>query len=122
METLLNIIDKMRERILGASSSMEANTAFKAIETKIIMDFADNDVPFEKIKGRERTAQVVDRRNMLIACLRQEFGWTYPRIGKLLNKHHSTCIHSLNTHNNRMDTEIAYKNQYQCYLSKILSQ
>jgi chromosomal replication initiation ATPase DnaA len=59
-------------------------------------------VPIDEIKGRRRTARVVQARKALMLLLHEQ-GFSYPRIGAVLGRHHSTVIHGVR----RMQREAA---------------
>jgi chromosomal replication initiation ATPase DnaA len=44
------------------------------------------------IIGPSKTQRTFRARQFVSAILRKEHGWSYPRIGRLLNRHHSTII------------------------------
>jgi len=46
------------------------------------------------ILGKCRSAEIVEARWEVFWRLRHELGWSYPRIGKFMNKDHSTAIHA----------------------------
>jgi chromosomal replication initiator protein len=49
----------------------------------------------EDITGPNKTRRAFRARQFVCAILRKEHGWSYPRIGKLLNRDHSTIIYSM---------------------------
>lgn len=54
-------------------------------------------IPFsyEKLRSDGRRPDLVHHRNRLIAYLREVKGLSYPRIGKIVNRDHSTVMHSM---------------------------
>jgi chromosomal replication initiation ATPase DnaA len=54
-----------------------------------------------EIKSRDRSKRIVRPRQEAIYRVRQ-LGWSYPRIGRFFGLDHSTCIHSVRVHAERM--------------------
>ena len=50
-----------------------------------------------RIIGRENTQRVVEARR-LVSIQARQLGYSYPRIGAALNKHHTTIIHLVRTY------------------------
>lgn len=49
-----------------------------------------------KVFSPNRTPRVVDARNASIALLRDLFGLSYPQLGRIFNRDHTTVMHSYN--------------------------
>lgn len=65
------------------------------------------------IMSTSRKRNLVEIRMAIMSILRDRTDMSLQDIGKLLgNRHHSTVINSLKTHNNLMDTNWSYKAKY----------
>lgn len=52
------------------------------------------DVQKDDLLSKKRDKRLVNIRQAISSKLRSE-GWTYPRIGKLLHRHHTSIMHLL---------------------------
>ena len=67
------------------------------------------DVPAEKILDRNRTMHFVQARQIVYKILRKHYKISYPSIGKLVKRDHSTIIHSIEMHECDYNTNSIYK-------------
>ncbi len=51
------------------------------------------DVPVSHVFSERRTARIADARQLLYLMARDLLGWSYGRIGRHINRDHSTVIH-----------------------------
>ena len=51
-------------------------------------------ITHDRLISKQRSVRVVAARDIIIKCLRDD-GWSYPEIGRLLNRDHSTIVHAL---------------------------
>ena len=58
-------------------------------------------VSTSQILSRVRDRDVIDARFIFAAVMKKEFGYTLKYIGKILNRDHTTIIHSLETFQDR---------------------
>jgi len=69
-------------------------------------------VSWDRIKSRSREREVVEARRYCYAIMRYIFDYTLKDIGRITNKHHSTVIHGLKTHDMFMDIYEAERVSY----------
>ncbi|MFO7881841.1 MAG: chromosomal replication initiator protein DnaA [Kosmotogaceae bacterium] len=80
-----------------ASYVPQMSSSKRKDELELIISTIENllNVEREKIFGKSRIKDVVLARQILIYILKSEFGRSITEIGKLINRTHSTVIHSL---------------------------
>ena len=66
-----------------------------------------------------RKREFVEARFQFAATLLIQFHYTYMKVGELLNKDHSTIIHSIRQHCDFYDTIASYKTRYNQVLNRI---
>ena len=69
-------------------------------------------VEWKIIKSKSRIAKVIEARRLYCVILRDVFGLSLEKIGKLANTHHATVIHSIKMHRTYSDIYKGYNNQY----------
>jgi chromosomal replication initiation ATPase DnaA len=82
-------LEEARKRLFALRRKVSGAELLARIEREF--GFRDG----ELLYGGSRRQYVVAR-GMLVYLLR-ELGWSYPQIGKLLNKHHTTVINAVNS-------------------------
>lgn len=62
-----------------------------------IIDLVANahDIPTENLRGRSRRADIVRARHAAMYAVRQHTDLSYPAIGRLFNRDHTTVIHAV---------------------------
>lgn len=74
----------------------------------------------EDIISKSRKGPLVEARHLYCAIMKHEFGYTLKEIGEINNgRDHTTIIHSLKTHKNRLETEEDYKSRAEIIINKI---
>jgi chromosomal replication initiation ATPase DnaA len=66
-------------------------------------------VKSHEIVSRIRKRTLIDARFIFCYMLKSEFNFTYESIGKILDRDHTTIIHSVKTHKERYQTYNDYK-------------
>ena len=66
-------------------------------------------VTASQILSRVRDREVIDARFIFVAVMKREFGHTLKHIGKILNRDHTTIIHSLETFQDRYQQYDEYR-------------
>lgn len=64
-------------------------------------------VPFEEVTSESRHAHLVKIRQEIWYRIRVDIGMSYPEIGKRFNKDHSTILHGVRKHAERLSLELA---------------
>lgn len=59
-------------------------------------------IDLDRIVGRSRQWSVLKARDELCFRLRNETHWSYPEIGRFLNKHHSSVIAAVKRYKERL--------------------
>ena len=61
------------------------------------------------VMKKVRKSELVKARHMYSAILRKYYGFSYPKIGEIMDKDHTTIIHSVDTFRNRYINEEDYR-------------
>jgi chromosomal replication initiator protein len=62
-------------------------------------------ISIEEARSSARTKEVCHRRNHAMWVMRQWDGWSYPNIGRMLKRDHTTIIHGVKTHQERLNQQ-----------------
>ena len=68
---------------------------------------------WEDIESKSRKRNIIDARRLYCGLLRNVFGLTFQKIGKMLNKNHATIVHNTKIHDNFVRILKSYKKNYQ---------
>jgi chromosomal replication initiation ATPase DnaA len=66
----------------------------------------------EQLQSAARYRHYVDARQMYFSLLRRATDLSLKEIGSTVNRHHSTVIHSLREHKNKVQYDIPYQQAY----------
>jgi chromosomal replication initiator protein len=67
----------------------------RSIATAIIaLAAAEHGVEFDWLRQERRDAATVAARHAAMQRIRRQLGWSYPRIGRLFNRDHTTVMHA----------------------------
>jgi chromosomal replication initiator protein len=93
----------------------------KHIENICRLVFNYFDVPIEKIKVRNRQAQIIRAKQFTAYFLRREvYSITLSEIGKLFNLDHATAIHSINKIKGVIEVDKEYRNYHEELCGKMM--
>jgi hypothetical protein len=62
------------------------------------------------VMKKVRKTELVKVRHIYSAILRKYYGFSYPKIAEIMDKDHTTIIHSVDTFRNRYINEVDYRN------------
>ena len=62
------------------------------------------------VMKKVRNSELVKVRHLYSAILRKYYGYSYPKIGEIMDKDHTTIIHSVDAFRNRYKNEEDYRN------------
>ncbi|MBO4217509.1 MAG: chromosomal replication initiator protein DnaA [Clostridia bacterium] len=68
-------------------------------------------VPEEEIKGKKRTKEIAMARHICIYMLRTQTELSFPSIGKIFGRDHSTIMYSIDLIQNRIDDDNAFSRE-----------
>ena len=78
-----------------------------------------NNIPYEDFMSHSRKFELVRVRAMAFNILYMKQNAKLAEIGRLFKRHHSTIIHGINTHNNFMEMDSSYVNDYMLTINQI---
>ena len=67
----------------------------------------------KQVMAKKRTRLFVQARTTIAAILRFNYNMPLMRIGKIMDKDHSTIIHMLKNHRQDMEYDLEYKKKYE---------
>lgn len=70
------------------------------------------DVSFGELIGEARDWHVAHRRWLVMLWLRETWGYSLPRIGKLLRRDHTTTLHGIRKARQKLETDPDYRALY----------
>ena len=95
-------------------------SCFNDFETQVMQIVCDvHKVSIADFILYSRKREFVEARFQFAATLLIQFHYTYMKVGELLNKDHSTIIHSIRQHCDFYDTIASYKTRYNQVLNRI---
>ena len=95
-------------------------SCFNDFETQVMQIVCDvHKVSIADFILYSRKREFVEARFQFAATLLIQFHYTYMKVGELLNKDHSTIIHSIRQHCDFYDTITSYKTRYNQVLNRI---
>jgi chromosomal replication initiation ATPase DnaA len=100
--------------LYGGNYIEETQTVTEEIERMIYIVSETVGVRKSDIQGNCRKKDLAAARHLVCYYLYNVFGLSLTRIGKILNKHHSTVIHALRQHDGRY----AFDKEYRDYFDK----
>lgn len=113
---------KERKRLAEAKAKqIKINlSCFNDFETQVMQIVCDvHKVSIADLILYSRKREFVEARFQFAATLLIQFHYTYMKVGELLNKDHSTIIHSIRQHCDFYDTIASYKTRYNQVLNRI---
>ena len=113
---------KERKRIAQEKSQqIKVNlNCYNDFETQVMRITCDvNKISIADFILFSRKREFVEARFQFAAVLLIQFHYTYMKVGRLLNKDHSTIIHSIRQHCDFYDTLASYKIKYNTILNRI---
>jgi len=113
---------KERKRLAEAKAKqIKINlSCFNDFETQVMQIVCDvHKVSIADFILYSRKREFVEARFQFAATLLIQFHYTYMKVGELLNKDHSTIIHSIRQHCDFYDTIASYKTRYNQVLNRI---
>ena len=113
---------KERKRLAEAKAKqIKINlSCFNDFETQVMQIVCDvHKVSIADFILYSRKREFVEARFQFAAALLIQFHYTYMKVGELLNKDHSTIIHSIRQHCDFYDTIASYKTRYNQVLNRI---
>ena len=69
--------------------------------------------------GKTRRREIIELRMMMYALMREDLGYTLPKIGKIFNRDHSSVIHLLKQHENQLETDKTYSSKWSEFKGKM---
>jgi chromosomal replication initiator protein len=66
----------------------------------------------DQARSKKRNREFCDARQMYFALLRRSTDLSLDKIGRTVNRHHSTVVNSIHVHNDKMQFDKAYKAAY----------
>ena len=78
-----------------------------------------NNISFEELKSHSRKFDFVRLRAMAFNILYMKHNAKLSEIGRLFQRHHSTIIHGLKTHNTFLETDESYLSDYMLTLAQV---
>ncbi len=78
-----------------------------------------NNISFEELKSHSRKFEFVRLRAMAFNILYMKHNAKLSEIGRLFQRHHSTIIHGLKTHNTFLETDASYLSDYMLTLAQV---
>ena len=89
-------------------------TNTKENEIQVLLNLIEEKTGYslEQLKGPSRKREIVHVRRSFFAISRKMLGLSFEKIGAILNKEHSTVIHSLTKHNAEIDVYPDYSSVY----------
>lgn len=91
---------------------MDPNIFIKLVERKY-------DISAKELRSSCRRQKLVRIRTFISYYLKNECDYALAHIGKVLHRHHSSIIHLLKQHQNYVDTDDEYCEQYQMFLEAV---
>ena len=91
----------------------------KKIERIISMVSQHTGVPEEEIKGKKRTKEIAMARHVCIYILRTQTELSFPSIGKIFGRDHSTIMYSIDLIQNRIEDDPSFAKEMTDLLSEI---
>lgn len=70
-----------------------------------------NDITRDEIFEKNRSKKLVIARGVIYDRIRKELGWSYPKIGKLFSKDHTTILHGVRLAREYMSQNEGGKNE-----------
>ena len=101
----MDSISKFRSELVQESQRLQLKAFYVKRVTSLVKFIAKKlSIPSERVFSKSRAAQFVQARNLLYLVLRQE-GCSFPEIGELTGKHHTTIIYGINSIREQMETD-----------------
>lgn len=76
----------------SAGVSAAGTPAWRALVAAVA---AESGIPADDLLGRRRQPRVARARHLLCWCARDRLGWSYPKIGRVLGRDHTTVLHAV---------------------------
>lgn len=89
-----DLLDDVLERVRAVTEPVLAGRRDQAVD-HLVRDVLDqHQVDLDQLRAKSRQVRIVRARRHLAWVLR-EAGWSFPRIGKFLDRDHSTVMHAV---------------------------
>lgn len=79
----------------------------------------EQSISVDSIVSRVRHRDVVGGRQLFCYILREKFGYSYSKIGKLIERNHATIMHSNKSHKDNYQFDREYRNMCDRVLNRV---
>ena len=113
---VLSYVDENPDWAMENENSLFEDRVMRAIDLALCQLYHK---PLDYYLEKSRQAERVEIRQMVCLYLRENTNYSYPKIGRLVNRDHATVIFSVNTAKDRIAYERSFRENYETLKNNI---